>query len=359
LVRQKPGLVRQLEDGYYWMDPAEPGTQQHSLSVMLDVARRYDIDGVHMDDYFYPYPSYLGDKEFPDDAQWSKYLAEGGKLSRSDWRRLQVNTFIETLYRAVKKAKPRVQVGISPFGIWRPGYPRDIAGMDQYEVLYADARLWLEKGWVDYMVPQLYWPIGKEPQSFPLLLGWWKRQNPMGRHLWPGIYTSRVGDGSASEYDEEEVLGQVLVARGMLQQDAGSVHFSARLFMADRGRQLVRQLKSGPYRERALPPISPWLNVARPSRPEVSTIMEDSGLRVKWRPRSSGEKITCWVVHLGSGTGGRCLIYPLEQMDCLFEGRKLSATKRGSRVALHSADILGHLSMPFELWLEEEGAPPS
>src|SRR5205085_7669897 len=134
----------------------------HSLAVVLDVVRRYDVDGVHLDDYFYPYPEKGPDgKEipFPDDDTWAAYRKAGGTLARDDWRRDAVNDFVKRLYEGVHKAKPWVKVGISPFGIWRPGHPEGIAGFDPYARLYADAKLWLNEGWVDYWTPQLYWPI--------------------------------------------------------------------------------------------------------------------------------------------------------------------------------------------------------
>src|SRR5690606_31436969 len=126
-------------------------TKRHTLDVILDVVRRYAVDGVHIDDYFYPYKSYAGGADFPDDAPWQRYLAAGGDLSRDDWRRDHVNDFVERFYREVKEVNPLVKVGISPFGIYRPGYPEGIeTGFDQYGELYADAKLWLNKGWVDY-----------------------------------------------------------------------------------------------------------------------------------------------------------------------------------------------------------------
>jgi len=169
IVKTKPELVVKLKTGYYWMDPANPKTQDHSYNVVMDVVRRYDIDGVHFDDYFYPYPSYNKDEDFPDNNSWKKYLENGGSLSRGDWRRESVNIFIERLYKGIKREKHHVKFGLSPFGIWRPHYPESIRGFDQYEKLYADARLWLNEGWIDYFTPQLYWTINKIPQSFPVL----------------------------------------------------------------------------------------------------------------------------------------------------------------------------------------------
>ena len=141
---------------------------------------------------------------FPDDDTWAAYQKDGGTLSRDDWRRDAVNRFIERMYRDVKKAKPWVKVGISPFGIWRPGNPAGIAGFDAYTQLYADSRLWLREGWCDYLAPQLYWPIKQEKQSFTRLLNWWSDENIKNRQLWPGLFTNRV-TGKESGWPADEI----------------------------------------------------------------------------------------------------------------------------------------------------------
>ncbi len=213
IVKKHPELVIKLEQGYWWMDPAKQGTQDHSYNVVMDLVRRYDLDGIHFDDYFYPYPDYNNFKDFPDDESWQSYLAGGGKLSRGDWRREAVNTFIERLYKGIKAEKPYVKFGLSPFGIWQPFNPLAIGGgFNQHEKLYADAKLWLNKGWIDYYSPQLYWPVNQIAQSYPVLLGWWKDENLKGRHLWPGI---SIGLQPVSRAIDE-TINQIMVSRGML-----------------------------------------------------------------------------------------------------------------------------------------------
>jgi uncharacterized lipoprotein YddW (UPF0748 family) len=172
LVKKRPDLAPRYGK-HHWLVPTSPEVQDHTLAVFLDVARRYDIDGVHIDDYFYPYKEKDASGRtipFPDEDSWQAYKKGGGKLARDDWRRDAVNRFVQRWYTETKKVKPHVKVGISPFGIWRPGNPPGIAGLDQYAELYADAKLWLNKGWVDYWTPQLYWPIKQAPQSYPKLL---------------------------------------------------------------------------------------------------------------------------------------------------------------------------------------------
>ncbi|HLZ55262.1 MAG TPA: family 10 glycosylhydrolase, partial [Verrucomicrobiae bacterium] len=157
-----------------WLDPGEPAAREHVLNVILDVVRRYDVDGVTFDDYFYPYPDKDADGhavDFPDNASWRKYGATSG-MSRDEWRRANVNQFVQNTYRSIHALKPWVKFGISPFGIWRPGFPPQIQGLDTYARLYADSRLWLASGWLDYLSPQLYWPVDQREQSFPVLLQW-------------------------------------------------------------------------------------------------------------------------------------------------------------------------------------------
>ncbi|HEX7942553.1 MAG TPA: family 10 glycosylhydrolase, partial [Gemmatimonadaceae bacterium] len=192
--RAHPDMVRQYGE-YLWLDPGDLAARRYSLRVVLDIVRRYDIDGIHIDDYFYPYKERdsLGQEmDFPDEPSWSRYVRAGGTMSRDDWRRHNIDLFIEAMYHAVKAAKPWVKVGISPFGIWRPGNPEQVAGFDAYSQLYADSRKWLTEGWLDYLSPQLYWSVDSPHQSYPVLLEWWASQNTHGRHLWPGNDLNRI-----------------------------------------------------------------------------------------------------------------------------------------------------------------------
>ena len=299
IVRKKPDLAKKLANGTYWLDPAKKGTQDHSYNVVMDVVRRYDIDGVHFDDYFYPY----GDGNFPDDDSWAEYTANGGSMSRQDWRRSAVNTFIERLYDGIKSEKPYVKFGISPFGIWRPGNPPSIAGFDQFNGLYADAKLWLNKGWVDYWSPQLYWPINQAPQSFPVLLGWWTRENVKGRNLWPGMIVGRM----TNEKGTDEIINQIMIERGFVPEGPGHIHFSMKAFLRDSS-VLNAGLKTGPYQRMALVPPSPWLGDRTPVTPRVDTSVVRDTLTVSWSHPDS-TNVFRWVVYAQYGTGWQYTIY--------------------------------------------------
>ena len=294
IVNTKPELVVKLESGYYWMEPTAKATQDHSYRVVVDIVKRYDVDGIHFDDYFYPYPSYNDNKEFPDEKSWSNYQKQGGGLSKGDWRRNAVNTFMKRVYEGIKAEKKHVKFGLSPFGIWRPNNPPSIKGFDQYEKLYADAKLWLNEGWIDYWTPQLYWPINRIPQSFPVLLGWWDQQNYKGRHFWPGISLSRKTGKEAAD----EVINQIMIARGVLYDSPGIVHWNIGGFI--KSKLLTRAVVEGPYRKKALVPASPWLDKEPPAPPKVEVAINGDSLQVKWGHNDT-EDLFAFVIYTQYG----------------------------------------------------------
>lgn len=178
-----------------FMDPGAPEIQNHIVNVVRDLVKRYDLAGVHFDDYFYPYPTDGGKTyPFPDDTTYAAYRARGGTMTKADWRRDNVNTLIRRVGQTVHAERPGAKFGVSPFGIYRPGVPSGTtAGVDMYGQLYADAVRWMREGWIDYLSPQLYWRDGG-PQSFSLLLRWWRgpEANPRGVPIYPGIAVERL-----------------------------------------------------------------------------------------------------------------------------------------------------------------------
>lgn len=177
-----------------WMDPGAPEVRRHLVSVVRDLVNRYDLAGIHLDDYFYPYPKPGKTLEFPDSATYNAYRSQGGTLSKADWRRDNVNQLVKDLHETVKSRKPSMLFGISPFGIYTKGEPPEVkAGLDQLNQIYSDPVRWMREGWVDYLVPQLYWKEGG-PQSFSALLRWWRspRANPRGIPIYPGIALDRL-----------------------------------------------------------------------------------------------------------------------------------------------------------------------
>lgn len=277
--KTQPDIVRAYGK-HLWLDPGEPGAADHSAAVIMDVVKRYDIDGIHFDDYFYPYQIQDEDKKnvpFPDEQSWQQAEAAGNTLSRDDWRRQNVDRLIHRVSAEVRAAKPWVKFGISPFGIWRPGNPPQIQGFDAYASLYADAKKWWNEGWVDYLTPQLYWKVESVGQCYPLLMQWWHQENSKSRHLWPGNYTSRVGNGSKTAWTPGEITLQIKHTRTH-PGATGNVHFSMKALMND-SRGVSQALKTGPYAEPAVVPASPWLGDEPPATPTVSTKNEGGVLK--------------------------------------------------------------------------------
>ncbi len=330
ISRARPELVRQYGSNL-WLDPGEKEVQQHSLSVVLDVVKRYDIDGVHLDDYFYPYPKKDAsgrEPDFPDDHSWRRHGAKTG-LSRADWRRQNVDQFIQRLYGAIKAQKPWVKFGVSPFGIWRPGFPPQINGFDAYSRLYADSRKWLAKGWVDYFVPQLYWAIAARQQSFSVLLQWWAQQNPNQRLLAAGLNSDR--------WKPDEILSQISLARRQ-PGVAGHVHWSLKNLMP--GNALGDALERAAYGQAALVPAAPWLGTSRLSKPALAA--SPDRVRFTW---SAGRKETVshWVLQTRTAGEWKTEILPANTAGRAWHGAGPEI------VAVSAVDRNGNLSPPAAL----------
>lgn len=237
-----------------WMDPGATVVQQFILNVTEDIVSRYEVDGIHIDDYFYPYSD---GSEFPDNVTYATYQAEGGHLNKSDWRRWSVNTLIESMYTKIHAIRPKVKFGVSPFGIWKSGVPPGIKGLSSYDELYCDSRMWLAEGWVDYMAPQLYWQIDPPAQSYPVLLNWWVEQSLKGRHVYPGNALYRTAS-SSSDWPISEIVRQVNITRSMHDRLAmGNIYFSLTDIM-DNVKD-VQSVLAMLYPQKAVVPTMNWL----------------------------------------------------------------------------------------------------
>jgi uncharacterized lipoprotein YddW (UPF0748 family) len=315
--KTNPGIVREYGP-YLWFDPGEPEAVKRFIDVITDVVKRYDIDGVHIDDYFYPYP--IAGKPFPDDESYQRAVDAGETLDRDDWRRQNCDRLVQQMYEAVKKEKPWVLVGISPFGIWRPGHPEGVEGLDQYAALYADARKWLREGWVDYFTPQLYWQI-VGPQSYPMLLQWWSDENVKGRHLWPGngahnVRRSADVEPARNAWPAEELIRQIELTREIVDQP-GNVHFSMKCLVDNRD-GLTEKLKSGFYAEQALIPEIDWLGGEAPAKPEVTARKNSKGVAVEFKP-AGGDAPWLWVMRVRAGDEWTTKIVPGREKKSLVE----------------------------------------
>jgi len=336
ISKTQPAVVKSYA-GYQWMDPAEPKATVHSLAVILDVVRRYNVDGVHIDDYFYPYPikSDKGKwKDFPDSASWKKYK---GKLSRADWRREHINRFVQRLYAEVKKIRPTVKVGISPFGIWRPGHPKQIKGLDAYDALYADARKWLNEGWLDYCAPQLYWRIAPKAQSYPVLLKWWVGENKIQRHLWPGNNSAK-----AKLWKADEFIKQIGITRKE-PGATGNIHWNVSSLTKDLG-GLATQLQKTTYREPALVPASPWLDKLPPLAPKIKIKPgpKPEQLFLNWNSKRR-KQIARWAFQMRINGQWSTIVFHGQQMTAILN---LTGPRIPDAFALTAIDRAGNASPP-------------
>lgn len=269
-------------NGQLWLDPGDPAVRDYVLRVIMDVVRRYDVDGVQFDDYFYPYPQ--ADRNFPDDTTWRMYGMRGG-YSRDDWRRQNISQFIQNVYQNIKAAKPWVKFGVSPFGIWRPGNPQMIRGLDSYAKLYADSRSWLANGWVDYLSPQLYWAIDPPEHSYPALLSWWAAQNVKHRNLWPGL--------AAYQLPPLEIARQILVTRAQ-PGASGELFFHLRNFLES---PALADSVAREYTQSALVPASPWLPSSPLPKPEMVARAGGFGWTFQWA--IPGGTPARWLLQVG------------------------------------------------------------
>ncbi len=362
ISRTNPDVVKTY-GAFEWMDPAEPFAARRTLDVIGEVVRNYDVDGVHIDDYFYPYPipaspggtgvppvgspplsvarpTPPAELDFPDDPAWQRYLALEGKLSRADWRRQQVDYLVEDIHRTVHRIKPWVRFGVSPFGIGRPDRrPKGIAGFSQYDKLYADAELWLQKGWLDYFAPQLYWPKERKAQDYARLLKYWAQQNTAQRHLWPGLFTSSINDTPRS-WAPEEITRQIALTR--TQKGAGGhIHYSMIALMQDR-HGIAGLLSAGPYTQAALVPATPWLDAVVPGAPALS--LETSGIAAGAVSITAapGKRATLYAIWRRHGRQWRFSVQPaVEPVINIAPDPTLGAVKE---LVVSSVDAVGNES---------------
>lgn len=314
-----------------WLDPGVAEVRQRIVDVVLDVTRRYDVDGIHLDDYFYPYPLPGPDKRplpFADEASYGRYRAEGGTLERRAWRRQNVDSTVQALYTGIKGVKRWVKFGISPFGLWRPNHPEGTGGaLDPYEDLAADSRKWLQQGWVDYLTPQLYWTVDRPKLGFATFYDWWLGENPQGRHIWPGMNTSKVGD----DRNAGEILRQISILRERgARMTPGHFHWNFGALDKNLG-QVGSLTQERAYPVHALPPASPWLS----SEPLPAPLVEKqaAGTRLRWGfadPR--WDSLARWWV-IQALIDGRWRTIEVSFLD----RRELAWPERASAVAVRAA----------------------
>lgn len=242
--------------GKRYFDPGNKAVQEYTIQVIKDVLERYDVDGLHFDDYFYPYR--IAGKEFPDVISYS---TSGTTLARDDWRRSNVDSIIIRLHRLIRAEKPGCKFGISPFGVWRnsdkdPMGSNTKAGQTNYDDLYANILLWLKEGWIDYVAPQLYWEFGHRAAPYEVLLDWWSK-NTYGRHCYIGLGIYRAGSNAA--WRDTTLLARQIDALRNTPNIQGAIYFSSKSFI-NNPNGWSEMLRTKYYAEPAETPLMPWLS---------------------------------------------------------------------------------------------------
>jgi uncharacterized lipoprotein YddW (UPF0748 family) len=239
-----------------YFDPSNKQAQDFVVNVVRDIVKRYDIDAIHMDDYFYPYR--IAGKEFPDEATYRKSKSN---ISKADWRRSNVDSIIRKISYAIKEIKPYCKFGISPFSVWRN---KDVdsdgsdsqAGQTNYDDLFANILLWLYKGWIDYVAPQLYLEIGNSKIAYEKMLDWWSKHS-YGRHVYIGHGIYRANERSKAWKNPEELPNQIKLLRSY-PSIRGSIYFSSTTFN-NNPNGWNDSLQNNYYRSPAMIPRMEWL----------------------------------------------------------------------------------------------------
>jgi uncharacterized lipoprotein YddW (UPF0748 family) len=288
------------------LDPGNPEVRKHVTQVVLEVTNRYDVDGIHFDDYFYPYPT--TGLTLNDSATYANN--KRGIVNKNDWRRDNVNLLVKMISDSIKSVKPWVKFGISPFGIWQnktTAQPLGSAtgGLESYNDIYCDTRTWLQKGWIDYIAPQLYWNIGKTAADFAILVPWWAN-NVFDRHFYIGhaayqINTPNVNvaDGLAWQ-NSSQMPNQIRLVRNTANAQGSMFYNTNTLNKNPLGFRdsLITKLYNTP----SLMPTMAWKDAVAPNVPQnLSVNLTNTGLELKWTKPTAGtselEKIRGYVIY--------------------------------------------------------------
>ncbi len=271
-----------------YFDPGNKEAQKFVVNIVRDIVKRYNVDAIHMDDYFYPYR--IPGKEFPDEASYRK---SGSILRKDDWRRSNTDSIIQALSIVIKQEKKLCRFGISPFSVWRNSDKDSLRGSDSrsgqtnYDDLYADILLWLKKGWIDYVTPQLYFTIGHPKVDYAKMVDWWSR-NSFGRHVYIGHGIYKAETTEAGWKNKDELPNQIKLLR-LYPNVQGSIYYSSRLFDKNPN-GWNDSLQNNYYKYPALLPPMRWIDNEKPWPPIVEREIDDDSiiqLKVKPDPRNN------------------------------------------------------------------------
>ena len=301
--------------GLYVLNPGLKENRDYILSVVDDIVSRYDIDGIHIDDYFYPYPE--GGRPIPDDREYALY--NNGIADRGDWRRYNVNLFVKEMGEHVHKLKPWVKFGVSPFGIYRTkpwvrfgispfGIYRNkksspigsnTNGLQNYDQLYADVLLWVNNGWIDYCVPQLYWHIGHPLADYEKLIKWWAK-HMANRPLYIGESIENTVQNSDPANPNTHQMAAKFSLHRQLRNVSGTVLWYAKVAAEDIG-SYGTMLRNVYWKSKALPPYMPFLDSKAPKKPaKMGDAWTEDGLMLYWsapKAKKWGDEARRYVIY--------------------------------------------------------------
>ncbi|MFM1734827.1 glycoside hydrolase family 10 protein [Bacteroides uniformis] len=264
-----------------YFDPALPESRRHICMVVSDIVSRYDVDAIHMDDYFYPYP--IKGKDFPDDASFARF--GGGFSNKGDWRRSNVNVLIKKLHETIREIKPWVKFGVSPFGIYRNESSDPLGsktkGLQNYDDLYADVLLWAREGWIDYNIPQIYWHIGHPVADYETLVKWWAR-NTENRPLFIGQSVMNTVQNADPKTPSINQLPRKMALQRAYQTIGGSCQWPASAVVENAGKYrdaLIAEYHKYP----ALPPVFDFMDNEAPAKVRrMKSVWTEDGYILFW-----------------------------------------------------------------------------
>ena len=264
-----------------YFDPTLPESRRHICMVVSDIVSRYDVDAIHMDDYFYPYP--IKGKDFPDDASFARF--GGGFSNKGDWRRSNVNVLIKKLHETIREIKPWVKFGVSPFGIYRNESSDPLGsktkGLQNYDDLYADVLLWAREGWIDYNIPQIYWHIGHPVADYETLVKWWAR-NTENRPLFIGQSVMNTVQNADPKNPSINQLPRKMALQRAYQTIGGSCQWPASAVVENAGKYrdaLIAEYHKYP----ALPPVFDFMDNEAPAKVrKMKPVWTEDGYILFW-----------------------------------------------------------------------------
>lgn len=279
VTRKHPDWLVNYGDKTY-LNPGLPQVREYVTRIIMDVVKRYDIDAVHLDDYFYPYR--IAGVEFPDQATFVRFC--GDIKNKDDWRRNNVDLFVSVLNANIKEVKPWVKFGISPFGVWRnaskdPRGSETRGGQTCYDDLYSDVLLWLKEGWIDYLAPQLYWEHGHRLVGFEVLMPWWEKHS-YGRHMYYGLGVYRMLNATKPPWNSPNELMWQLRDIRQKAKTPGAILYSSSNF--DKISSAVSDSVAAFNSHYAFPPQMKWLDSIPPTPATLAGEVQEQGLLLKW-----------------------------------------------------------------------------